>query len=318
MKKLLFSLLCISAFVSCQKSLTGDVNASTNFKSTEAFFKKNEPALQTYSVNSATGGSFTSPQGTKVTIPSATFIKLADNSLVSGEVTIEFRDIYKKSDMLLSGMPTTMASGQLLKSAGEFFIKASLSDEPLQLAPGKTIEVEQPVALTGNLDDGQSAFAIADTVALDSAIVPNNAGWVQTDWGRVVGTSISYVYSLYRLSAAPDSGTWCNSDNPYYFNSSPQTVLTINPTDDLTQYQTDVFLLFKNVAAMVHVYAYDRQFPYDYAPVGFDCTMVAIAVKDGKLYASFKPITITENLTVDFTLSATTADELLAQIKALD
>ncbi len=318
MKKLLFSLLCIIVFASCQKSLTVDITAGTKLSSTEAFLKKYEAPLQTYSINSATGGSFTTAQGTKVIVPSNAFVKLADNSPVSGNITIKFRDIYKKSDMLLSRMPTTTADRQLLKSGGEFFIKASLNDVPLQLAPGKIIDVEQPVELTGELDDGQMAFAIADTVSLDSAIVPNNAGWVQTNWGSVGSSSLNYIYSLYQFSSSPDSGTWCNSDNPYYFGNISQTRLTLKPTVDASQYYMDVFLLLKNVAAMVHVYWDGNAYQYDYAPAGFDCTMVAIAVKDGKLYSSFKPITITQNLTVDFTIEETTENELLTQIKALD
>jgi hypothetical protein len=311
-------LLGITLFVSCQKSLQGDINLSTeNYLSPEDFFTKNEAALQTYTVNGAAGGSFTSPQGTKVTIPGATFVTLTDGTPVINNVSIQFRDIYKKSDMLLSRMPTTTAFNQLLQSGGEFYIKATANDTPLQIAPGKIILVEQPIELTGQVAE-QQAFAIPDSVKIDSVVVVNNGGWVPTNWGSVSISPVNYIFSLYQFNAAADSGTWCNSDNPSYFNAYPQTTLTLNPKDDITQYHTEVFLLFKNIASMVHVYIDGPAFPYYYAPSGLQCTLVAVGVKDGQLYSSFVPITITANITVNFTLSLTNADDFKAQLRALD
>jgi hypothetical protein len=70
---------------------------------------------------------------------------------------------------------------------------------------------------------------------------------------------------------------------------------------------------------MVHVY-YDSYsgFPYNYAPQGLPCTLVALGVKNGTLYSSFVPITITANETVSFTLSKTNTNEFKNQLKALD
>lgn len=312
-------LLIITVFASCQKNLQGDITTATeNYLSPEDFLKKNEAPLQTYHVNGAAGGSFTSPQGTKVTIPAAAFVTLADGTPVINSISIQFRDIYKKSDMLLSRMPTTTAFGQLLKSGGEFYINATANDVPLQIAPGKIILVEQPTELTGGVDE-QQAFAIPDSVRIDSVVViNNNGGWAPTNWGNVSISPVEYIFSLYQFNAAADSGTWCNSDNPYYFNAYPQTTLTFNPKDDINQYRTEVFLLFKNIASMVHVYADGTTYPYYYAPTGLQCTLVAIGVKDGTLYSSFIPITITQNGSVDFTLSATNEDDFIAQLKSLD
>ena len=48
---------------------------------------------------------------------------------------------------------------------------------------------------------------------------------------------------------------------------------------------------------MVHVYSNGSNFPYAFAPIGLQCTLVAIGEKDGSLYSCFKPITITNNMT---------------------
>jgi hypothetical protein len=69
---------------------------------------------------------------------------------------------------------------------------------------------------------------------------------------------------------------------------------------------------------MVHVYKEGTAFKYNYAPQGSQCTMVAVGVKDGKLYSSFRPVSITGNLTMDFALSETTIDDFKTQLNALN
>lgn len=70
---------------------------------------------------------------------------------------------------------------------------------------------------------------------------------------------------------------------------------------------------------MVHVYNdVGNAFPYNYAPVGLPCTVVAIGVKDGKVYSSFTPITISANQTVSFSMSETTTADFKSQLAALN
>src|ERR1017187_3980285 len=121
--KSLILLIAITAIVSCKKDTKSSTTTPTptpaadNYSSVNAFFSKNGVAMQTYTINGTTGGSFTSPQGTTVTIPANAFLTQASVP-VTGNVTIQFKDIYKKSDMLLSNMPTMMQSGAPLKSGG--------------------------------------------------------------------------------------------------------------------------------------------------------------------------------------------------------
>ncbi len=313
----IISVICL--FSSCQKNLQGVVNKSNdNYLSAEDFFSKNEAALQTYTVDAGTGGTFTSVQGTKINIPASAFVSFTNGAAVAGIVNIEFKDLYKKSDMLLALMPTTTILGSPLKSGGEFFIKVTAGGLPVQIAPGKQIDFELPVALTGEKDlaNPQRAFILADTAG-----IPNNnlnAGWVPTDFGRVENIANSYVFSLFQFSSSATAGTWCNSDNATYFSTYPQTTLTLNPKDDVGQYGTDAFLVFKNIASMVHVYKTADKFVYTYAPAGLQCTLVATGIKDGKLYSAFVPITITANQSIDFTLSLTNTDDFKSQLKSLD
>ncbi len=241
-KSILF-VAVISAVFSCKKTdqtieADPDPNpnpVADNYSSPKDFYSKNAVPVQTYTINALTGGNFTSPQGAIVTIAPNSFVTQG-NVPVSGTVTIKFRDIYKKSDMLLSNIATSTYWGTPLKSGGEFFIKAMLNNSAVTLLPGKKITVSQPAALTGGLDtlNVQQPFVGLDTAGL-------GIGWFPAPADSVENAANAYVFSLYHFQFPADSGTWCNSDNASYFSAYTQTTLTLLPADTIASYKTDVF-----------------------------------------------------------------------------
>jgi hypothetical protein len=285
---------------------------SDSYSSMADFFAKNGVAMQSYTINAGTGGSFTTPQGTVVTIPANAFMN-GSYHLITGNVTINFKDIYKKSDMLLSNMPTNMVNGAPLKSAGEFFIKAVHGNDTVQLT--QKITIKQPF-------NSLPADTMMKPFVQNNGVFIAGQGWVPADTLATVSRDLSlsdYVFSLYSLQSPVDSGTWCNSDNSYFFSAFPQTSLTLQETDSVSKYNTYVFLVFKGLNSMVHVYnGSGNTFPYAYAPQGLDCTVVAVGVKGGTVYSSFTPITIGSNQTVNFSMSATTTADFEAALAALN
>ncbi len=266
--------------------------------------------MQTYTISGTAGGQFLTPQGTTVVIPPNAFVD-QNNNPVTGSVTIQFKDIYKKSDMLLSNKPTQMQFGAPLKSAGEFFVKATVNNAPVFLGTGKKITVKQPL-VTGPADTAMVPFVLApDSFNL-------NAAWQQNPFDSLYVTASQYVFSLYQFSYPADSGTWSNSDNSTFFSAYTQTALTLHANDNPVDYSTDVFLVFKTVNSMVHVYRSGNDYPYLYAPVGLQCTMVAVGIKGSKLYAAFVPVTIGNNQTVNFSLTQITTADFKNQLKALN
>lgn len=314
---IIFSLALFTiSFVSCKKDDGSGSSSSSveNYSSVNDFLSKNQPKIQEYIINASLGGTFTSPQGTKVTIPANAFLTQL-NTPVTGNVTIQFKDIYRKSDMLFADMPTMIEFTQPLKSGGEFFIKAISNNSGLLLANGKKIVVEQPAALTGGID---TANAMLPFIQLDTMFM--NIGWFPSIQDSVTSTVNYYIYSLYQFSTPADSGTWCNSDNSTFFSMYPQTDLTLIPNDDINLYGTQVFLVFKDISSMIHVYQnYPLyNFKYDYSPVGLECTVVTVGVKDGKLFSSFTPITISNNQTLNFSLNPISVAEFKNKLNALN
>lgn len=308
------ALICLLIIGACKKNKTTaeePVNPTTpvnndNYSSLADFYAKNGTATEVFSFSAGSGGSFVSAKGTTIHVPANAF------AVSLGSIKLEFRDIYTKSDMLLSNMDTRYHTGIPLKSAGEFFIKATASDVAVNLQEAKKIEIVQPLANgEKQIDTAMKAL----NLAVDTVGAGGNAGVWVPGFNNLAWQTSNYIYSLYSFSSPIKNGSWCNSDNPGYFSGYTQTKLTMRANK--SGYNPDVCLLFKGVNSMVHVYG-SADFVYDYAPLGLQCTVVAFGVKDGKLHASFQPITIGSNQTVNFDLTETTTEKFKEDLKALN
>ncbi|MEI6853633.1 MAG: hypothetical protein WCL06_12350 [Bacteroidota bacterium] len=318
MKKLftpLWMLALILFMFSCKKDKA--ITSTDNYTSMDNFYSSNESPMQTYTIDGATGGSFTTPQNTVVKIPAFAF-KTPSGDSVNGPVTISFKDVYKKSDMLLNQLSTNLSDGRPMKSAGMFYIKAEKGGQALYMAHGKSIRVTQPLNGVA-LDPNMRAYVIRK----DSANVWSNP-WIGGNgssivlYGNLVDTINGYFYNLSQFTPPLGNGTWCNSDNPSFFAAYPQTTLTLVPKESIADYSMQLYLFFNTVNCAVHIWDNDTDFSYIYAPVGLQCTAVAFGVKDGKLYSCFTLLTINTNLHVNFSLSETTTADFMAQLNALN
>ncbi len=143
---------------------------------------------------------------------------------------------------------------------------------------------------------------------------------VATHADSLVNFSSSYLFTLYSFAHPVQRGSWCNSDDPNYFSTFKQTTLTVYPGFNLSDYNQnmDVYLIFKGINSMVHVYSNGNLFPYNYAPLGLPCTVVAIGVKDNNLWASFTPVSILSNQSVTISVAQTNINDFKKALVALD
>ncbi|HTA82989.1 MAG TPA: hypothetical protein VK783_08650 [Bacteroidia bacterium] len=316
-------LLASTLFNACKKSeptVTPVTNTTPQtYGSLAAFYSQNQAPLQEYTINAGTGGSFTTQQGTVVKIPANVFVN-SSGGTITGTVTVAFQDIYKKSDMLMSGYTPMLYYGQAMNSGGEFYIIAKSGDSIVNLNGITPITITQP--LNGWPSDKNMSPFIKAQAGLGTSVLPKT--WIFSSDSTACAVNVNptnYVFSLYTFNTPVDSGSWCNSDNSKYFNAYTQTNFTIQTTDTtFPEFTTDVFLLFNGVNSMVHVYENygepQGKFPYSYAPLGLNCTVVAVAVDSkGNLNSAFVPnTTITANGTVNFTLTPTTVAAFKTQL----
>ena len=283
-----------------------------NYSSLQDFYNQNGVPLQTFTLNAVTGGTFVSNKSTTINIPANAFVDLSSNP-VTGTVAIQFKDIYTKSDMLFSNVHSDSYFGPL-KSAGEFFIKAVAASNPVNIAGGKKLTIEQPVQPLAVADFSMAPFGANDTVGTNFTTI--NPWYTDASYTLLVNTT-QYIFDMYAFNNPVANGSWCNSDNPSYFNIYPQTSLTAAETGTFTGV-IDVFIIFKNVTSMVHVYKTGPNYTYYYAPVGLPCYLVAVGVNSNKLYSSISnSFAITNTQTVNFSLTETTSNDFKNAVTAL-
>ncbi|MGD0710003.1 MAG: hypothetical protein ABR968_02365 [Bacteroidales bacterium] len=321
--QIILILLLIAIVSSCKKDNPGNIPDSIvqtdNYSSVANFFAVNCPPVQTFTIN-ASGGSFRTPNGTWVTIPASVYFKTESGGAVTGNITIQFKDIYKKSDMFLNNITTNIYGAKPIKSAGMFYIKAMQGSQVLQLIPGynEKITIWQP-SHSYPLDNNMKPYILQkDTV--EGWVTPQMQPDTMISNDFLSDSILNYVFSMYQFSSPVDSGSWCNTDDSAYFSAYPQTTLTLTTLNSYSDYNTQVFLFFTNINAMVRFdyWEYTNSFSYKYAPLSLNCTAIAIGVKNGNLYSSFIPITISSNLTVNFSLSQTTTAGFISQLNALN
>ena len=302
-------LLFIVVLYSCKKKTDDTPTNTDNYSSTANFFAVNATPLQTFTVDATTGGSFTAAHGSIIIVPANAF-KTQGGLPVSGNVSIKFKDVYKKSDMFLNKLTTEYIGGGPMKSAGMFYIKALQGANALVLSSGKCISVKMPY--NGLEPDTQMKPYILspDSNSMSSL-------WYPTYDSLVYDTTANYIYNLLQFYPPLDSGTWANCDHPI-FTGIPTTMLTIHPLFTVADYQPSLCLNFNTYNTNIRIYSYGTDFNYSFAPIGVQCTLVAVGVKNGKLYSSFIPITISNYQTVNFNLTETTTDEFKAQLEAMN
>ncbi len=306
----IFILVTIT-FYSCKKKQTEPVEGSSEYYSSmKDFYIKNGVTKQTFTINAVNGGSFVSVKGTTVNIPANAF-KDSVGNLITGVINFEFKDIYKKSDMVLSDMPTNCDIGAM-KSAGEFYLNAY--NNVTSVIATKTITVIQPS--NGPFDSGMQALAVIrpDTAQKIIWNAPCGAFSCATGTAYYAPNYHYYIYSG-AFSTDPAYLHWFNTDNPDAFSAYPQTTLTVINSD--ISIQADVFLIFSTVNSALQIYN-STGYKYLYAPVGLKASIVAAGLKDGKLCASIIPITISSNQTVTLDLKLMNTFDFVNALKALD
>lgn len=298
-----------------------------SFYSLSEFYKANSIPLKSFIVEYTSGDTvFTTEQGTTVIVPDSAFIT-SSNKSVNGNIIIQFKDIYKKSDMIFENI-TSQTSTSPLKTVGMFYVVGFLESDstPVSIAPGKSILVQQPT-FGKQTDLGAKPFELNP-----DSLIKNKIVWrpipvptftaVPMDTVKLPQPLLPeiYVYGMYQFKTFGSEGAWHNSGNTKFMNGYNKVQLTVHPNFDASEYEMRVYLVLKDFNSTISIYKTlkAKDYVYKNAPEGMDATIVAIAIKNNQLYSSFTPITISSDQTVNFNLSPVTATALKSSLKGLD
>ncbi|MDB5257285.1 MAG: hypothetical protein JWM14_1980 [Chitinophagaceae bacterium] len=315
MKNTHFLLALVSAacltFTGCKKNKEDSPAPATTIND---FIEKNEVSSQTFTINTDNSqSSITGDQGTKVTFPKNAFTT-SDGTPVTGTVSIELKEIYDKSDMVLSDRPTT-SDGKLLISGGEIFISATANGQELQLDTNTNILIE--LAQTTTVDTTMGLFTgRVDSsgfnwtpVAIDSStIARSDTNWINSDPGYYYDPS-HYVFAISTLG-------WINCDRFYYSPNTTNIHVTCNgePNDNSTR----VYLIFNDINSVSQLWANSSTFDSGLVPVGEAVTIVAFGIKDNQEYFATKDITVSSELNISLDLAKVSEADITTALESLN
>ena len=301
MRLLAFSLAITFFAFSCQADLSDEQPRRQVYTSLKDFQTKNKVASQSFTANSATTIFLQGAKGSRFSFPSNAFVTM-NNQPVSGEVSIEIKEILKPQEMILSNMPT-VSDGRPLESGGQFFIRVTKNNEELKLAPGKQVQVTV---------QNVNAQAMQGMQVFNGVVTANGSvNWqLNTNQANVV-RSDSTGSTLYTMFS--DQVNWLNIDKFY---NEPQITYTVNVTNTPDINETVVY---------VHLTGRNTAFGFPRTPAGFtsdyliaaQATLVAMCVKDKKLYYDMKPVTLQHGGSTNMQLIETTEENLKARLATL-
>jgi len=255
-------------------------------------------------------------------------IKLDGNALtkngnpVTGAIDIKFIELFDKGNMLISNKPTmgVMPDGKksLLKSGGEFFIKASQGG--VDLVSTGVIQLQVPVNLTGTMDTGMTFWA-GDTTDAD------NLAWVRPGAAGTGGGKDGAVgFNQNSYSVTFGNFGWTNVDK-FYSDPRPRTTILATVPTGYDNTNSAIYLSYdgegQNALAKLDTYnPATKQFSEHYGqiPIGLACHVIFATEDNGNWRYAIKAVTVAAGDVYTFTLAETTVGteaQLVTAINAI-
>ena len=275
---------------------------------------------QKFTMTAGTGTvTLTSTNGVKININGNCLTK--NGNPVTGSVDIEYVEIFKKGNMLVTNKPTMgiMPNGDraLLISGGEFFIKATQGG--VDLAAGCNISLQVPTNLTGGLDNAMILWngiidANGDLAWKDA----RDATGANGGQGGVKGEGNNYFVSFGNFG-------WTNVDR-FYSDPRPKTTILVGAPQGYDNTNSSIYLSYdgegQNALAKLDTYTTAGLFSEHYGqiPVGLACHVIFATEDNGQWRYAIKAVTVQANDIYNFTLANTTVGteaQLIAAINAI-
>lgn len=317
-KKIGLLILAMTTFASCDNTDGDDIKLSPP---TAAAFKSiNEKGVKRNTQNfTMTAGNgvvtLTSAKGVKLYINGDCLTK--NGNAVTGQVDIEFVELFDKGNMLVTNKPTMgiMPDGKknLLISGGEFFIKATQGGVELKTSCSMNMIV--PTALTDGYDNLMTLWT--GVIDEDGELAWKDARGADGK-GGVQGEGNNYYVTFGNFG-------WTNVDR-FYSDPRPKTTILVDVPEGYNNTNSAVYLSYdgegNNALAKLDTYTAAGLFSEHYGqiPVGLACHIIFATEDNGNWRYAIKGVTTTANAVYNFTLAETTVGteaQLVAAINAI-
>ena len=307
MNRLLLALSTSLLLASCQRELSINNPANTLITSGQdvlTALEQKQPAPQKFTVSNDSCNFIQGIKGTTLNIPAHAFVTQS-GQLVTGNVTIELKEIYSVSEMVLNNK-FTQVGGIPIESGGELFIKATQNSQQLKLATGVTLIANMPAQT--NYSDMQ----------VFNATTYDTLGNRFFSWQPNTNTATNSVTTSFDTASIRkyimefDSVGWINCDRFYNEQLVEPHVVIGNM---ITNEKPSVLIHLTGKYTVAQMYRNDDHYSI-YVPE-WPVTLIAFSKRDGKIFADFKAVQIQKDQTYTLTLREMSEDEVKQKLQAL-
>jgi hypothetical protein len=235
------------------------------------------PAPQRYCFDPQRQAVITAQGGLRLAIPAWTFA-IPDGKLARGQAEVEVREVYSKTEMILSGMPTT-SEDRLLEADAYFLVRAWQGEQKLELL--QPLEISVPLNLGEKRASEPRLFtAGASTIRVLQAQA--GCDWKEAPDGTLGGLDGPPGRRYGRFSLNRLGWSACGRFAQDAGRKNMVTAKLCSPTEPLGW--PYVFLAFHRQPTIARMYPAPHGFTAINVPGGLSATAVAIGQCQGQLY----------------------------------
>jgi hypothetical protein len=285
------------------------------------FENSTENSTQYFTFNSSVGGHLTGDEGTILQFSADAFTK-ENGDAVTGDVDIEFIEVYDRASMILTNRPTNgkTTDGKIstLVSGGEFYVNATQNGSQLKLKYGFTIVA--PTENTGNIDNAMKVFegeTTCDSLDCDLIWIENDDRGIEVGEFQTAG-GMTTAYYVFQTKFG-----WTNIDR-WYNDPRPKTTIFIDVPENFNNTNCAVYIAYDDEpTALASFDKYDDESElftehYGLIPIGLKVHFIFVSIIEDEIHYALQPATIVENhVEVIDEVKSITEDELVDLIKAL-
>ncbi len=249
-------------------------------------------------LDAATGGTIIGSQGSQFIFQPNSF-QDGNGNLITGNVTIEYAEVYKRSDMVLMNKPTTgqMANGDktYLLTGGEFYVKVS------QNSCNCEVVISTPFEIRSAPDTDFSNFD-TNLIGFRGEMQNDELVWLQMEGNTAAGINFvpvgvrdggnGFYYSIF----TSENG-WTNLDR-FSADPRPKTTLEVTVPQGYDDQNSTIYISIDgddHGIAPLDTYA-NGIFSEHYGqlPIGLEAHLIFFTVDDNDVIRyQIKPITVT-------------------------
>ena len=296
---------CFLIIGACRLDQTNPGLVTLKYNSLEEFFELKGVKTQNFEKDGTNNIVVVGNKGTKVEIAASDIID-SNGQNPTGNIKVKLREIYTKSEMVISNMPTS-SQGEVLESGGEIYIELTKTDGSLlSLKNGAEAVIALPVS---------NAIANPNTMKTFFGIEDVGLNWIPGPDNTVSFDSIAQTFDLLSNRLG-----WINCD--YFYNSpDPKTIIKLSPTISSGRL-TDVeaFIVFSDINSVMGMnYSNaNKEFSKANIPTNHQVSIVVIGIDLETFYFAKKDVNITDNLNLTINLDEISESDLINSLNTLN